>query len=766
MKTYFCSSPKDPERVVYELPTVNAQGTASGNGITITFEKTADWDEGNGDRGFTANITILNETGSTLDDWDLEFEFLAEITNMWNASYTQENNNFTILPANWNSSIANGSSRNFGFNGVYNGVFQEPSVYILSTILVGDQTSPTPITPACILDTTFNVTSHWSTSSDTYGFVANVQMTNTGSDAVNWELDFDLAADISNMWNASFQNEDNHYVVTPDSWNVRIEPNETRSFGFQASYTGSSQPEPQNIVCNKDDIPPNEWQETTLGNGVGSNTYDASTDTFNISLENPDSDPTSYLIYQTLQEDPLYFEACFGSELPNNAEVGLIFAQGIDNGVLQTPWIRVVRTEFGARVTAEDTDGSTFIAFGSLSDPLCFRISKNGNTAYVYESKEALTTQLTTSSSGEIDRLIAALNLNFDNNEQIWSALNVTINELTSASQSFTASPITVGKPPVGSVIANVSVSTDFGEVPLTVDFDASASEGNNLTYEWHFGDEDSPDTISATGVTASHTYTAEGDYIAVLTVTDDAGMSQQAEVEIVVVPPDPNPEPETEAVISNSGTIVNFTSDVVEFSAYGSQGAYPLQYHWDFGDGTNYTSDEPVADHIYANPGDYTVELTVIDDSGNTSTAEFVTTVLPLMDDMPSIRSDIGQLSVTFDAISSNPNLDFRWDFGDGNSTVGPVVSHQYEDLGTYLINLQVMDLRVDPPKLALEDKTLVTMWDKRPTAYFEADMYDRLESINYGYGNPPNYYHYTISGRAPFVVKLDSKPYTSNPL
>ncbi len=213
--------------------------------------------------------------------------------------------------------------------------------------------------------------------------------------------------------------------------------------------------------------------------------------------------------------------------------------------------------------------------------------------------------------------------------------------------------------------------------------------------------------------------------------------------------------EPQTEAVISNSGAIVNFTSDVVEFSAYGSQGAYPLQYLWDFGDGTNYTSDEPVAEHNYANPGDYTVELTVIDDLGNTSTTTFITTVLPPMNDMPSIRSDIGQLGVTFDTISSNPNLDFRWDFGDGNGTVGPVVSHQYEDLDTYLVNLQVMDLRVDPPRLVLEDETTVTMWDKRPTAYFEADMSDQLENVPV---YVPSYYHYTISGRAPFMVNLDA--------
>ncbi len=248
----------EPKRVVYNLPVLDVQGTASGNGITITFEKIADWDEGNGDRGFTANIIILNETGSTLDDWGLDFALLAEITSMWNASYTQAENTFAILPANWNSSIDDGASRDFGFNGVYSGVFQEPSVYIFSSTTlstpIGDQTPPKPIIPVCTLNTVFNVTSHWSTGSDTYGFVADMYLTNIGSEAVNWELDFDLAADIDGMWEASFAREGNHYVVTPDSHNVRIEPNQTILFGFSGSYVGSLQPEPQNIVCNKDDV--------------------------------------------------------------------------------------------------------------------------------------------------------------------------------------------------------------------------------------------------------------------------------------------------------------------------------------------------------------------------------------------------------------------------------------------------------------------------------------------------------------------------------
>ncbi|PRY01724.1 PQQ-dependent sugar dehydrogenase [Allonocardiopsis opalescens] len=62
------------------------------------------------------------------------------------------------------------------------------------------------------------------------------------------------------------------------------------------------------------------------------------------------------------------------------------------------------------------------------------------------------------------------------------------------------------------------------GPVPLEVAFDASGStdpEGAELTYEWDF---DGDGTFDATGPTASHTYTEEGLFNAILRVRDPEG--------------------------------------------------------------------------------------------------------------------------------------------------------------------------------------------------------------------------------------------------
>lgn len=80
------------------------------------------------------------------------------------------------------------------------------------------------------------------------------------------------------------------------------------------------------------------------------------------------------------------------------------------------------------------------------------------------------------------------------------------------------------------------------GTLPLTVNFDASASsdpDGSIISYAWSFGDGGSD-----SGVTASHTYTSAGTYIARLTVTDDGGVTNSATRTIQVFAPSPEAPP------------------------------------------------------------------------------------------------------------------------------------------------------------------------------------------------------------------------------
>lgn len=51
------------------------------------------------------------------------------------------------------------------------------------------------------------------------------------------------------------------------------------------------------------------------------------------------------------------------------------------------------------------------------------------------------------------------------------------------------------------------------------------------MSYHWAFGDG-----VTATGVSPLHTYAAEGSYTAMLTVTDDDGLSDTMTMVIVVI--------------------------------------------------------------------------------------------------------------------------------------------------------------------------------------------------------------------------------------
>jgi len=84
---------------------------------------------------------------------------------------------------------------------------------------------------------------------------------------------------------------------------------------------------------------------------------------------------------------------------------------------------------------------------------------------------------------------------------------------------------------------AIATASSTNGDIPLVVNFDASAShdsDGSIVAVEWNFGDGS-----SSLGWTASHTYTQAGSFTATLTVTDNDGATDSASM--VITTADPN---------------------------------------------------------------------------------------------------------------------------------------------------------------------------------------------------------------------------------
>src|SRR5262249_137768 len=120
---------------------------------------------------------------------------------------------------------------------------------------------------------------------------------------------------------------------------------------------------------------------------------------------------------------------------------------------------------------------------------------------------------------------------------------------------------------------------------------------------------------------------------------------------------------------------------------------------NWDFGDGQSGSGE--VVTHQYAAIGSYTVTLTVTDNDNATSTssksvqvengkapiARF--TVTPAEGDTP--------INYTFNGSnSSDPDgtvKSYDWDFGDGKSASGTIVTHKFTDANTFGVTLTVTD-------------------------------------------------------------------------
>ena len=141
----------------------------------------------------------------------------------------------------------------------------------------------------------------------------------------------------------------------------------------------------------------------------------------------------------------------------------------------------------------------------------------------------------------------------------------------------------------------------------LVCSFDGTTStdDGTIVSYAWNFGDG-----VTATGVTANHTYAAGGTYSVTLTVTDDAGATGAATQAVTVTAP------------ANLAPVASFTFNCTNlacsFDGTGStDDGTIVGYAWTFGDGASGTG--VTTTHTYAAAGTYTVTLTVTDDAGLT---------------------------------------------------------------------------------------------------------------------------------------------------
>ncbi|MEM7163407.1 MAG: PKD domain-containing protein, partial [Bacteroidota bacterium] len=114
------------------------------------------------------------------------------------------------------------------------------------------------------------------------------------------------------------------------------------------------------------------------------------------------------------------------------------------------------------------------------------------------------------------------------------------------------------------------------------------------------------------------------------------------------------------------------------------------IGWSWDFGDGQTENNQNP--EHVYLDPGDYLVSLTVFNSTGCFDDAEQTITVEegPTSDFEMDAEANVGDLVNTVDL--SDDAASWAWDFGDGSSlNTNQNASHTYSQAGDYWVVLEV---------------------------------------------------------------------------
>ena len=158
------------------------------------------------------------------------------------------------------------------------------------------------------------------------------------------------------------------------------------------------------------------------------------------------------------------------------------------------------------------------------------------------------------------------------------------------------------GVAPTLSIALSSQTPVPFAGSP--VDFLARASgTPGPYNFSWAFGDGTS---AFDAGSAPSHRYALPGTYTALLTVVDNATLGSASIAQSIQV----NAYPVVRISASAGNGALAWTFQAIEFGGSG-----PAQIAWNFGDGK--TGNQQIASHTYANPGEYTVRVTLADPAG-----------------------------------------------------------------------------------------------------------------------------------------------------
>ncbi len=220
--------------------------------------------------------------------------------------------------------------------------------------------------------------------------------------------------------------------------------------------------------------------------------------------------------------------------------------------------------------------------------------------------------------------------------------------------------------------------------------------DGDPLTITWDFGDGE---FAYDADTTVSHTYTSENPspgYTVV--VWADDGLINVSEDFVVIVNPDAAP-----TAVADIPSYADEDADVTFDGSDSTDDVAVANWEWYIVELDDTVTGE-VVPYEFADPGVYTVELTVTDSIGQTDTDTVTITIEDTTDPVAVADADVTDVgmgdTVTLIGTESDDNsgtiVSYEWEFFDGvqlQVLSGETVEHTFSVAGSYPITLMVED-------------------------------------------------------------------------
>jgi PKD repeat protein len=282
--------------------------------------------------------------------------------------------------------------------------------------------------------------------------------------------------------------------------------------------------------------------------------------------------------------------------------------------------------------------------------------------------------------------------------------VSLTAKNLNGRDTEVKQSYVNVGVAPKAEFIP-VIIPYQKTQVPMQVAF-IDQSAGNPTSWQWDFGDGQTSGEQNP-----KHLYQKEGVYTVKLTAKNNFGEDTRVRTNLITVAKGPAVDFSADRTTIGVGGRITFT----DLSANS-----PTNWVWDFGDGSTGTGPKP--DHIYRSTGVYDVTLIASNpEQSNSLTRNQYITVLniPRAEFVADKTRGSAPLDVHFIDQSMGSPTSWKWDFGDGETTIEKNPVHTYTSLGTFTVTLTVSNVNGQDTatKTAFIETTLA------PVAEFKAD-------------------------------------------